>query len=85
MRAGNSRKGIDAPPEPSPPLAVKGAPQSATGETMRDIRDDLLDRASRLETRISTENAEFERAIHAAQDQARQQSRAFAGSASPGA
>jgi len=31
---------------------------------MRDIRDDLRDRASRLETRISSENAEFERAIH---------------------
>jgi hypothetical protein len=31
---------------------------------MRDIRDDLRDRASRLETRISSENAEFEQAIH---------------------
>jgi len=31
---------------------------------MRDIRDDLRDRAGRLELRISSENAEFERAIH---------------------
>ena len=31
---------------------------------MRDIRDDLRDRAKRLEAQLSTENAEFERAIH---------------------
>jgi hypothetical protein len=30
---------------------------------MRDIREDLRDRASQLETRISTENAAFDRAI----------------------
>ena len=30
---------------------------------MRDIRDDLRDRAKRLEAQLSTENAEFERAL----------------------
>jgi len=30
---------------------------------MRDIREDLRDRASQIETRISAENAAFERAV----------------------